>query len=130
MMLRQKKSLATPSASTRLRARDCKEIKSILRLPLMGYRYLSNVVHHQPLLHRTKMARDTKILDIRGQSLKLNAAVDVVPLLESFDPTLIEEVHLGGNTIGIEAAREFATFLEKTENLKVLFFSHASSSSP
>ncbi|KAH0831977.1 hypothetical protein J3R83DRAFT_12876 [Lanmaoa asiatica] len=68
------------------------------------------------------MARNTKILDIRGQSLKLNTAVDVAPLLEGFDPTLIEEVHLGGNTIGIEAAQEFGKFLEKTQNLKVADF--------
>lgn len=66
------------------------------------------------------MVRNTKILDIRGRSLKLNTAADVVPLLEGFDPTLIEEVHLGGNTIGIEAAQEFAKFLDKTPNLKVL----------
>lgn len=69
------------------------------------------------------MVRNTKILDIRGQSLKLNTAVDVVPLLEGIDPTLIEEVHLGGNTIGIEAAQEFAKFLEKTQNLKVFSLS-------
>ncbi|KAF8133697.1 hypothetical protein EV363DRAFT_1214161 [Boletus edulis] len=68
------------------------------------------------------MVRNTKILDIRGQCLKLNTAVDVQPLLEGFDPTLIEEVHLGGNTIGIEAAQEFAKFLEKTRNLKVADF--------
>lgn len=66
------------------------------------------------------MVRNTKTLDIRGRSLKLNTAVDVIPLLEGFDPALIEEVHLGGNTIGIEAAQEFANFLEKTQILKVL----------
>lgn len=65
------------------------------------------------------MVKNTKILDIRGQSLRLNTASDVVPLLEGYDPTLIEEVHLGGNTIGIEAAQEFAKFLEKTQHLKV-----------
>ncbi|KIJ17641.1 hypothetical protein PAXINDRAFT_34452, partial [Paxillus involutus ATCC 200175] len=62
------------------------------------------------------------ILDIRGQSLKLNTAADVTPLLEGYDPTLVEEVHLGGNTIGIEAAQEFARFLEKTRTLKVADF--------
>jgi Ran GTPase-activating protein (RanGAP) involved in mRNA processing and transport len=65
------------------------------------------------------MVADPKILDIRGQSLKLNTAADVTPLLEGYDPTLVEEVHLGGNTIGIEAAQEFARFLEKTRTLKV-----------
>ncbi|KIK92494.1 hypothetical protein PAXRUDRAFT_829903 [Paxillus rubicundulus Ve08.2h10] len=68
------------------------------------------------------MAADPKILDIRGQSLKLNTAADVIPLLEGYDPTLVEEVHLGGNTIGIEAAQEFARFLEKTQSLKVADF--------
>lgn len=66
------------------------------------------------------MVRNAKILDIRGQSLKINTAGDVLPLLKGFDPTSIEEVHLGGNTIGVEAAQEFAKFLEKTQNLKVL----------
>ena len=68
------------------------------------------------------MAKNTKILDIRGQSLKLNTAADVTPLLEGLDPVFIQEVHLGGNTIGIEAAQEFARFLEKTQNLKVASF--------
>lgn len=76
------------------------------------------------------MVKNTKILDIRGQTLKLNSAADVVPLLEGFDPTLIEEVHLGGNTIGIEAAQEFAKFLEKTQNLMVLFLSRPLSHCP
>lgn len=76
------------------------------------------------------MVRNMKILDIRGKSLKLNTAVDVVPLLEGFDPTLIEEVHLGGNTIGIEAAQEFAKFLEKTQNLMVLPLSRSFSPGP
>lgn len=72
-----------------------------------------------PLLRRAEMVKNTKILDIRGKSLKLNTAADVTPLLEDFDPTLIEEVHLGGNTIGIEAAQEFSKFLDKTQYLKV-----------
>lgn len=83
----------------------------------------TNVVHHHPLLHRTEMVRNTKSLDIRGQSLKLDTAEDVVPLLEGFDPASVEEVHLGGNTIGVEAAQEFAKFLKKTQNLKVFSLS-------
>lgn len=74
--------------------------------------------------------KNAKNLDIRGQSLKLDTAEDAVPLLEGFDPALIEEVHLGGNTIGVEAAQEFAKFLEKTQNLKVFSLSRPSSFGP
>ena len=76
------------------------------------------------------MVRNTKSLDIRGQSLKLDTAEDVVPLLEGFDPASVEEVHLGGNTIGVEAAQEFAKFLKKTQNLKVFSLSRPFSFSP
>jgi len=76
------------------------------------------------------MVKNTKILDIRGQSLKLDTAEDVAPLLEGFDPTLIEEVHLGGNTIGIEAAQAFAKFLDKAQSLKAFPLSRPFSSGP
>jgi Ran GTPase-activating protein 1 len=61
----------------------------------------------------------TKILSLQGKSLKLNTRADIEPWLRDADPTIIEEIHLGGNTIGVDAAKALAEFLEKTTVLKV-----------
>jgi Ran GTPase-activating protein 1 len=44
---------------------------------------------------------------------------DVELLLASVDPALVEDVRLGGNTIGVEAAHALAEFLVKATKLKV-----------
>ncbi|KAG6329335.1 hypothetical protein ID866_9754 [Astraeus odoratus] len=59
------------------------------------------------------------VFDIRGRSLKLETEKDVAPLLEGFDPKVIEEIYLGGNTIGVDASKAFAAFIEKTERLRI-----------
>jgi Ran GTPase-activating protein 1 len=61
----------------------------------------------------------TKIFSLQGKSLKLDTAADIEPHLANVDPTTIEEIHFGGNTIGVAAAEALAKFLEKTEVLKV-----------
>jgi len=61
----------------------------------------------------------TKVFSLQGKSLKLDSRPDIEPHLKDVDPTVIEEIHLGGNTIGVEAAKTLAEFLEKTTNLKV-----------
>jgi Ran GTPase-activating protein 1 len=60
-----------------------------------------------------------KILSVHGQGLKLNTRADVEPLLDKVDAMLVEEVHFGGNTIGVEAAERLAEFLQKATSLKV-----------
>ena len=60
-----------------------------------------------------------KILTLHGKGLKLNTREDIDPYLKDIDPTLLEEVHLGGNTIGVGAAQVLAEFLAKTQVLKV-----------
>lgn len=62
-----------------------------------------------------------RVFDIRGRSLKLESAEDVSPLLEGHDPTIIEEIYLGGNTIGVDASKAFAAFIDKTQALRVPF---------
>ncbi|KAI0699954.1 RNI-like protein [Cerioporus squamosus] len=57
-----------------------------------------------------------------GQGLKLDTRADIEPLLAKYDPTIIEEIHLGGNTIGVEAAQALAEFLGKTTQLRVANF--------
>lgn len=62
------------------------------------------------------------IFSLQGRGLSLNTREDVEPLLANADPALVEEVHFGGNTIGIEAAEAIADFLRKTQVLKVRFY--------
>ena len=59
------------------------------------------------------------VLSLLGQGLKLDTRADIEPHLAKSDPTIIEEIHLGGNTIGVEAAQALAEFLAKTEKLRV-----------
>ncbi|KAF9778712.1 hypothetical protein BJ322DRAFT_1014467 [Thelephora terrestris] len=64
----------------------------------------------------------TKVFSLQGKSLKLDSRSDIEPHLENVDPAVVEEIHLGGNTIGVEAAKALAEFLEKTTVLKVADF--------
>ncbi len=59
------------------------------------------------------------ILSLHGQGLKLDSRADIEPLLAGVDATKIEEIHLGGNTIGVDASVALAEFLSKATNLKV-----------
>jgi Ran GTPase-activating protein (RanGAP) involved in mRNA processing and transport len=65
------------------------------------------------------MATKPTVLQLQGRGLKLNDRSDVEPLLEGVDPALIEEIHLGGNTIGVAASDALAEFLQKATSLKV-----------
>jgi len=63
----------------------------------------------------------TTVLSLHGKGLKLDTAADVEPHL-TVDPAIVEEVHFGGNTIGIGAAEAIANYLSKTTKLKVANF--------
>lgn len=71
------------------------------------------------------MATNSRILSLNGQGLHLDTRADVEPLLKDIDPTIVEEIHLGGNTIGIEAAQALAEFIEKTQVLRVRRFTRS-----
>lgn len=62
----------------------------------------------------------SKVFSLQGKGLKLDTRADIEPYLKDV-PTTIEEIHLGGNTIGVEAAEALAEFLAKTTHLKVRF---------
>jgi len=62
----------------------------------------------------------SKIFSLHGKGLKLHTEADIDPWLNGLDPTKIEEIHLGGNTIGVKASQALAAFLEKATNLKVI----------
>lgn len=68
-----------------------------------------------------------KILTWQGRGLKLDHSADVEKLLDGVDPSLIEEIHLGGNTIGVDASKALAEFLSKAVNLKVSFLPYHAS---
>ena len=61
----------------------------------------------------------SKVFSIRGQALKLDTAADlekhIKPLQDSPD---VEEVHIEGNTIGVEASQSLAKILETKTTLK------------
>jgi len=61
----------------------------------------------------------SSVFSLQGRGLKLDTRADIAPHLEGVDPTLIEEIHFGGNTLGVEASQAVADFLEKTTILKV-----------
>lgn len=65
------------------------------------------------------MASDPRILTWQGRGLKLDTKEDVEKLLVGVDPTVIEEIHLGGNTLGVDASKAFAEFLSKAQRIKV-----------
>ena len=61
----------------------------------------------------------TKVFSLQGKGLKLDSGSDIELHLKGVDPAIIEEIHLGGNTIGVEAAKSLAEFLVKATALKV-----------
>lgn len=66
-----------------------------------------------------KMDSNPRILTLHGLGLKLNTRADLEPHLQRVDPEALEEIHFGGNTIGVEAAQALGEFLQKTQKLKV-----------
>lgn len=61
----------------------------------------------------------SSILSLHGQGLKLNTRDDIQPHLANIDPANVAEIHLGGNTLGVEAAEALGEFLAKATSLKV-----------
>src|SRR5262249_55102258 len=62
------------------------------------------------------------VFSLHGKGLKLDTRADIEPWIKDIDPTTIEEIHLGGNTLGVDASLAFAEFLEKATSLKVRKF--------
>jgi Ran GTPase-activating protein 1 len=56
---------------------------------------------------------------LHGKGLKLNTRADIQPYLHEIDPEVLEEIHLGGNTIGVEAAQALAEVIQKSSKLRV-----------
>lgn len=57
---------------------------------------------------------------IVGRNLKLNTAQDIRPILDELEKVQpLEEVHFGGNTLGVEACQALADVLKSKKDLKV-----------
>ena len=66
------------------------------------------------------MANASKAFSLEGKGLKLNTADDVEPHIKALrDMEDVEEVHLQGNTVGIEAAAALADVLRTKKTLQV-----------
>ena len=73
-----------------------------------------------PIAHRCNVLVATmSIYSIHGKGLKLDTRADIEPYLREINPEVLEEIHLGGNTIGIEAAQALAEVLQKASKLRV-----------
>lgn len=60
------------------------------------------------------------IFSLEGKGLKLTTAEDVEPHIKALrDMDNVEEVHLQGNTLGIEACRVIGEVLETKKSIKV-----------
>lgn len=62
----------------------------------------------------------TKVFSILGKNLKANTAADLEPYLtELKELEDVEEVHFGGNSLGVEACQAIAEVLKGKKSLKV-----------
>lgn len=63
---------------------------------------------------------DGKVFSIVGKNLKANTKADLEPYLtELAELPDVEEVHFGGNSLGVEACEALAAVLKEKKSLKV-----------
>lgn len=66
----------------------------------------------------------SKVFSILGKNLKANTKAELEPYISQLEEMEdVEEVHFGGNSLGIEACEAIANVLKKKTNLKVSFIS-------
>ena len=64
-----------------------------------------------------------KIFSLEGKGLRLDTAADVEPHIKELrDNNDVEDIRLGGNTLGIEACEALAKVLETKKTLQVHYF--------
>ncbi|TDL28251.1 Ran GTPase activator [Rickenella mellea] len=69
------------------------------------------------------MSNTSRSFSIHGQGLKLHSRADIEPHLECLKSMKdVEEVHFGGNSLGVEACQAVAEVLDGLHNLKVADF--------
>ncbi|TKY89510.1 hypothetical protein EX895_002041 [Sporisorium graminicola] len=66
------------------------------------------------------MSDEPRIFSLVGQGLKLDSKADIQPHLDKLEQIAhLEEIHLGGNTLGVEACQALANVLKTKKTLKV-----------
>jgi Ran GTPase-activating protein 1 len=61
-----------------------------------------------------------KVFSILGKNIKANTAADLEPFLSELrEAEDVEEVHFGGNSLGVEACEAIAAVLKEKKHLKV-----------
>lgn len=67
-------------------------------------------------------APGSKTFSILGKNLKANSAADLEPFLSELKQLEdVEEVHFGGNSLGVEACQAIAEVFKTKPTLKVSF---------
>lgn len=62
----------------------------------------------------------SSVFSLEGRGLKLESAADIEPHLQPLRDNLkVEEVRLGGNSLGVEACKALAELLQTKETLRV-----------
>ena len=69
------------------------------------------------------MAEPLRVFSIQGRGLHLDTTADIEPHLRDLHALrdTVEEIHLGGNTFGVEASLALATELKELTVLKVIY---------
>lgn len=66
------------------------------------------------------MTNSSSVFSLVGKNLKLNSKADIQPYLDELNRTVdLQEIHLGGNTFGVEACQALADVLKTKHTLKV-----------
>lgn len=92
--------------------------------------FLSSALHIPGFLYSLyiyTIMSNPRSFSIHGQGLKLNSRADIEPHLQVLRAMEdVEEVHFGGNTLGVEASEAIAEVLTDLKSLKVrkLFYRH------
>lgn len=62
----------------------------------------------------------TSVFSLEGRGLRLETAADIEPHLQALrENSTVEEIRLGGNTLGVEACEALARVLETKDTLHV-----------
>lgn len=74
----------------------------------------------EPYLTHNMSSSSSKVFSLVGKNLKLDSRADIEPHLKELDAIEgLEEIHLGGNTLGVEACVALAEVLKRKPTLKV-----------
>ena len=75
-----------------------------------------------PEMAAATTAPTSRIFSILGKNLKANSAADLEPYLGELKALEnVEEVHFGGNSLGVEACTAIADILKTKRSLKVSY---------